>query len=706
MKSAKNSNELKNILEELFLPIAPTLQIYHEGEIPIEVNIDLPDDTTKLKQIAWQHLGVWLSKGSNMYKSVRINRPETRRRRGNAGFGTATRSVIASPYYNKEIRLSAAIRADVEGQGNNGHLWMRVDMPNKKYAFFDNMDDRPITNNEWNKYELSCFVPDSAERIVFGCFLEGNGEVFLDDVKLEFKDLDNQWKLADIQNGNFESGDLNAKPHSWGCGSIGYIYKLFGEDVYEGEKCLLIKSDIQSIELADKIFDTFPRAGEVIDKKITNDFRVVLPISLLGDDNSTYPLADEKLLKNLKRKLESLNMTQLDADDENVRFGNIIIAWNIFQHFYPYFDVVKVDWENVLKVTLKEVLQNKNEYEFYKSLSKMVAFLEDGHGVVTHKNYYYGRGGGLPIRVEWIENNIVITASEDSLFRKGNIIKEIDGVDAQKHLNELEKYVSGSPQLKRYRALTQFGEGELNSIAKLIIQREDEETELNYKREGLKGTLFFNPISEFSFPNIKKLDNDIYYVNLSSTPETEFIDSLAKLLDAKGIIFDERSDYELKSRIQNIDMRNIVSLLIDEPVNSELFYVPNIIYPDRDSVEFSNRQWQIKPNEKHINAKVVFIVDPHVVSSGETFMGIVENYKLADIVGSTTAGCNGNANFIILPGGFRVMWTGMKVLKHDGSQHHLIGIEPTYPVQKTIKAVKEGRDEYLEKAIEVIMNSQ
>lgn len=44
----------------------------------------------------------------------------------------------------------------------------------------------------------------------------------------------------------------------------------------------------------------------------------------------------------------------------------------------------------------------------------------------------------------------------------------------------------------------------------------------------------------------------------------------------------------------------------------------------------------------------------------------------------------------------------MKVLKHDGSQHHLIGIQPTYPVQRTIKAVKEERDEYLEKAIEVL----
>lgn len=51
------------------------------------------------------------------------------------------------------------------------------------------------------------------------------------------------------------------------------------------------------------------------------------------------------------------------------------------------------------------------------------------------------------------------------------------------------------------------------------------------------------------------------------------------------------------------------------------------------------------------------------------------------------------------------MFTRMKVLRYEESQHHLISIKPTYPVQRTIKAVREGRDEYLEKALEVIRNS-
>ena len=49
--------------------------------------------------------------------------------------------------------------------------------------------------------------------------------------------------------------------------------------------------------------------------------------------------------------------------------------------------------------------------------------------------------------------------------------------------------------------------------------------------------------------------------------------------------------------------------------------------------------------------------------------------------------------------------TGMKVTKHDGSQHHLVGIQPTIPMERTIAGIREGRDELLEKALEVIRES-
>ena len=81
---------------------------------------------------------------------------------------------------------------------------------------------------------------------------------------------------------------------------------------------------------------------------------------------------------------------------------------------------------------------------------------------------------------------------------------------------------------------------------------------------------------------------------------------------------------------------------------------------------------------------------------------MVEHYRLAELVGEPTAGTNGNINVNHLPGGYTVVFTGMKVLKHDGSRHHGAGILPTVPVLPTVAGIRAGRDEQLEEAIEVV----
>jgi C-terminal processing protease CtpA/Prc len=83
-------------------------------------------------------------------------------------------------------------------------------------------------------------------------------------------------------------------------------------------------------------------------------------------------------------------------------------------------------------------------------------------------------------------------------------------------------------------------------------------------------------------------------------------------------------------------------------------------------------------------------------------MGIVENYKLGEIVGEATAGTHGNINPFELPGGYSLTWTGMKVLKQDGSQHRGVGIAATIPALRTQAGVAAGRDEVLEGGIAVL----
>ena len=72
------------------------------------------------------------------------------------------------------------------------------------------------------------------------------------------------------------------------------------------------------------------------------------------------------------------------------------------------------------------------------------------------------------------------------------------------------------------------------------------------------------------------------------------------------------------------------------------------------------------------------------------------------VIGSTTAGADGNVSRFSLPGGITTMISGIGVYYPDGKETQRIGIIPDIVLRPTIKGIREGRDELLDKAVEVI----
>jgi hypothetical protein len=46
-----------------------------------------------------------------------------------------------------------------------------------------------------------------------------------------------------------------------------------------------------------------------------------------------------------------------------------------------------------------------------------------------------------------------------------------------------------------------------------------------------------------------------------------------------------------------------------------------------------------------------------------------------------------------------VLFTGMRVTRHDGSPFHLVGVVPRIPVEPTVEGIRAGRDDVLERAL-------
>jgi C-terminal processing protease CtpA/Prc len=74
----------------------------------------------------------------------------------------------------------------------------------------------------------------------------------------------------------------------------------------------------------------------------------------------------------------------------------------------------------------------------------------------------------------------------------------------------------------------------------------------------------------------------------------------------------------------------------------------------------------------------------------------------ATVLGSTTAGADGNVSRLFLPGSVMTMISGIGVYYPDGTETQRIGIVPDIKMEPTIEGIKAGKDELLEKAIELI----
>jgi C-terminal processing protease CtpA/Prc len=274
-------------------------------------------------------------------------------------------------------------------------------------------------------------------------------------------------------------------------------------------------------------------------------------------------------------------------------------------------------------------------------------------------------------------------------LRKGDVVTQINGIDPKKYFEEAYSLISaGTKSSLDYRANRVSLAGDRGSILKITV---------NDKTIDLRRTETNYPPSKEK-PRYRQIEDSIWYLNIDRI-EMDTINKLLPALEKCNAIICDARGYPKDNH------EFITHLMKSDDTTSSWMQIPQIIYPDQENITgYSKHNWMqmMKAKKPYLgDKKVVYIIDGTAISYAESCLGYIEGYKLATIVGQPTAGTNGNINPFELPGGYTIPWTGMKVLKHNGSQHHGIGILPDIYVSKTIQGIKDDRDEFLEKAIEI-----
>ncbi|MEM6471112.1 MAG: S41 family peptidase [Planctomycetota bacterium] len=676
------------LLLRLFDPLVTDLELYRGEAKPLAETKALPIDQV----IAWQHFGVGLDdSGRGMYRSIRTNRwkptlPVTTQ----ALFGNLLQVVDARELRGEEIRL----RFKAKMNGPNGRLqgWFRIDREAKEMGLFDNMQDRPITKREWLDYELAGTVDEDANQLTFGFMHFGKASGCIDDVVLEKRSGD-AWKSIDIGNGDFEAG--TSAPDRWTLTTRGYEARIEVDDVAEGKQAVKLGAPPAASERGDYraggILQFVPELGEVVDASLSGDLRIRMPLVFEVDAESSFEIDAES--RAFIDRVEAFSTERTDV----LALGNVAAIWTAMQHFYPYFDQIETDWDEALTVAIRRALDAEDRGQCTEALQWLVAQLDDGHGRVIDPAAFVNVRT-LPIAFDWIEDKLVVVASEAPGVTVGDIVIEFNGVAAKEKLTSAEALIAGSPQWKRYR-----------STSELSLVQGDDAVELRLDRDGEAISVSMKPVARRAVPTVERPEvvdvlkegkengtDTVYYVDLGRAEPADVDPMIDKFARAKGIVFDLRG-YPRGTQY-------LFQHISDSHMQSAKWLIPQQIRPDRaEMANFDQRgRWEMPPREPRFRGECVFITNGSAISYAESCMAIVANYQLGEIIGSRTAGANGNINPFPLAGDYRVIYTGMRVINHDDSQHHVRGVRPTIPMRPTVQGIRDGRDELLEQALQLI----
>ena len=653
---------------------------------------------------------------------------------------------ISWEFSGKSIEVRGFLRTEnVTGYAG---LWMRQDNGPEMLAL-ENMQSQQLKGtHDWAEYKITLPVHAETRSLVFGFLMAGTGKAWADDLQI-LVDGRPLWDTSKAP----KAITVLDRDHEYDNGSRILLSKLSAVQVQNlaatGKVWGFLKYHHPLITSGERHWDyellrVLPSILSAPDRNTANarltkwieGLGAVKPCACVQLDEKEINLrpklawlADNKLLgTELSASLQSIhanrpvstkqfyvteapNVGNPSFDHElsyqNIKFpdaGFQILAldrfWNIIEYWFPYRDMLSDDWDKVLIDSLPKVALAQNADAYQLAMMEMIAKVHDTHANLWSSLKIRPPAGDcqLPVSVRFIEGRPVIAGyagkvGETSGMKPGDVITELDGVAIAKLIGSWSRYYAASNEPTRLRDIgMQMTRGECGKVM-LRVSRNNSAIYISAERVPLKD-LNITFTHDLPGETFRLLSKDVAYLKLSSVKLDQAATYVESAAGTKGLIVDIRN-YPSEFMVFALG-----SLFVDKQTDFVRFTQPDLSNPG--AFHFS-APLSLGPQQPHYSGKVVILVDEVSQSQAEYTTMAFRSSPRAVVVGSTTAGADGNVSAIPLPGGFRSMISGIGVFYPDKKPTQRIGMIPDSEVKPTIAGIRAGRDEVLEAAIREIV---
>jgi C-terminal processing protease CtpA/Prc len=657
---------------------------------------------------------------------------------------------IPAGYSGSSIKLEGYMK--LEGVEGFAGLLLRLDAGGSSIVF-DNMQRQRIHGTrDWEKYAITLRYSEDAEEIYVAGLLAGKGKVWFDNFVLTIDSNDIQTikrsalavSGADLDTA-FSQGsqvtfpaltdervrNLELLGRIWGFLKYYHPNIAKGDYNWDNELFRLLPEYIHAWnnKKRDALLSAWiSRIGEVAICHTcapAPDSAVLKPNLSWISDSNLKPKLKEQLLHVYQNRNQGKHyyVRQLDVGnpdfphenaygqmsypDAGFRLLALYRYWNIIEYFCPNRHVMDRNWDDILPAFIPMFIAANDELAYESAAVQLIGAIQD-----THANLWDG-GDGIeawkgrfypPIHVRFVEDKLVVTDYYKPELKKevgleiGDVITRINGKAVDELVQAVSKFYPASNEAAKMRDIS--ADLLRSDLTGIDVEYVRDSTVLStylrlYEPEVLNIYRWYR--RDIIGNSYKILTGNIGYITLGSIKH-EDIDAIKRdLKDTKGIIIDIRNyptafvPFALGTYFTPVPVPFVKFTQFNMKNPGEFMFVNQLIIPASDNA---------------YKGKLVVLVNELTQSQAEYTAMAFRATPNCTIVGSTTAGADGNVSTIMLPGGLRTMISGIGIFYPDGQETQRIGIVPDVVVHPTVAGIRDGRDEVLEKAISIVNLSQ
>jgi hypothetical protein len=670
------------------------------------------------------HTGKW---------SVRLARDA----KSDGSFSVITRKLPVD-FQGGTVELRGYLRLqDVSG---NAGLWMRQDADGRMLSL-ENMGSQQVKGtHDWAEYRISFPLDPKADQLHFGVLVSGTGTLWADDLELLVDgkpiaeaaaapprpgmpvdhEFDSGSKIVMNSLTPVQVSNLATLGRVWGFLKYHHPVVTAGQRDWDYDLFRIMPAVVAAADRAhanDAILEWIDKLGPMAACSAcvaapAGDLDIRPPINWIHDRAALGGPLSERLESIYANRTGKQFFVSFVSEGANPSFdheppysqttfpdaGYQLLAlfrwWNILQYWAPDREVAGQDWPAVLAEFIPKLALAKDKTAYTLSLFELIAKAND-----THANLWSSLAVRPPVgdcalagSRRFVGDKLVVyrVDSAESELKPGDIIEKLDGVPVHSLVDKWARYYADSNDAARKRDLAAFLTRGVCGAVPVDITRAGVSMTAAGIRTQWKHTLSTHDLAGDTF---QLLSPEVAYIKLSSIKAADLPDYFEKAKNTRGLI---------------VDIRNYPSDFMPFAMGAYFATKPTsfAIFTGGDPANpgaFHFRSGDIiEPGPVHYGGKIVILVDETSQSQAEYTAMAFRAMANSVVVGSTTAGADGNVSSIPLPGQLNTMISGLGVFYPDRRATQRAGIVPDVVAKPTVEGIAAGRDEVLGTAVKLI----